>query len=151
MSSYVGTGTHRIGYKAVSFGTGKTVTAYIWSPANAKSDLQTFTELSDGLYYLDYAFAALGTYLCKLYEGGTGTTFATFRIISSPFKPATDTLEGAYTYDQLFRLWQAALAGESSGGGTGTMTFRDAADSKARITATLDDNGNRTEITLDGD
>ncbi len=34
--------------------------------------------------------------------------------------------------------------------GTTTITFRDLADSNARITATVDANGNRTAVTLDG-
>lgn len=61
-----------------------------------------------------------------------------------------EVVEGAYTMRQLLRIMLAALAGKSSGGGTSTITFRDAADSKNRIAATVGGTGNRTAITLDG-
>lgn len=61
-----------------------------------------------------------------------------------------DVIEGTLTLRQATRLFLSALAGKSTGGGTTTLTFRDNADSKARITATVDADGNRTAITLDG-
>jgi len=61
-----------------------------------------------------------------------------------------DVIEGTTTFRQAIRVYLAALAGKSTGGGTATLTFRDNADSKARITATVDANGNRTAVTLDG-
>lgn len=61
-----------------------------------------------------------------------------------------EVVEGAYTMRQLLRIMLAALAGKSSGGGTSTITFRDVADSKNRISATVGGTGNRTAITLDG-
>ena len=81
MSIFYGTGTHRLIYKAQNFTTGLTVTAYIWNPSLTKSALQTFTEVSDGLYYLDYNFAVTGTHFGKFYEGGVGTTVGTFRVV----------------------------------------------------------------------
>ena len=50
---------------------------------------------------------------------------------------------------ELFRLFTAVLANKSGGGGTDTITFRDATDSKNRITATVDDNGNRLNVIID--
>lgn len=67
----------------------------------------------------------------------------------STFDPSTDTLEGSETYDETFRIARAALAGKAAQSGT-TETFRDAADSKDRITATVDENGQRTSVTTDG-
>jgi hypothetical protein len=61
-----------------------------------------------------------------------------------------DVIEGTLTFRQALRLFLSALAGKSDGGGTATITFRDLADSKDRITATVDTDGNRTAITLDG-
>jgi hypothetical protein len=61
-----------------------------------------------------------------------------------------EVVEGTLTHRQIIRIILAALAGKSSGGGTVTLAFRDDADSKARITATVDANGNRTSITKDG-
>lgn len=61
-----------------------------------------------------------------------------------------EVVEGTLTMRQMLRIMLSALAGKSSGGGTATITFRDVADGKARITATVDSNGNRTAITTDG-
>lgn len=61
-----------------------------------------------------------------------------------------EVVEGTLTLRQAIRLFLSALSGKSSGGGTVTLTFRDNADSKNRITATVDANGNRTAMTLDG-
>jgi len=44
------------------------------------------------------------------------------------------------------KLCLSVLTGKSSGGGTATIVFRDIADSKNRISATVDINGNRTAI-----
>lgn len=52
---------------------------------------------------------------------------------------------------ELLKLFTAVLANKSSGGGSNTVSFRDAADSKDRIIANVDSNGNRTDITLDTD
>ncbi len=61
-----------------------------------------------------------------------------------------DTVEGSLTARQILRILLAALAGESNGGGGSTINFRDVADSKNRISATVDANRNRTAVTLDG-
>jgi len=61
-----------------------------------------------------------------------------------------EVVEGTTTFRQVLRILMAALAGKSSGGGTVTLTFRDLADSKDRITATVDVNGNRSTMVLDG-
>jgi len=59
--------------------------------------------------------------------------------------------EGAHTYADLLRLSTAVLTAESSGGGTATIVFRDLGDTKNRISATVDANGNRTAVgTRDG-
>lgn len=61
-----------------------------------------------------------------------------------------EVFEGALTVRQGLRLFLSVLAGKSAGGGGVTITMRDNADSKNRITATVDANGNRTAMTLDG-
>jgi hypothetical protein len=61
-----------------------------------------------------------------------------------------DAVETGLTPRGLLRLIGAALSGKASGMGTTTAVFRNAvADSKARITATVDVDGNRTAITTD--
>jgi hypothetical protein len=54
-----------------------------------------------------------------------------------------------YTLEQTLKLCLAALAGKLSGAATTTVTIRAADDSKARLTATVDSDGNRSAITLD--
>ena len=80
MAELYTTGTNRIAYRAESFATGKTVTAFIWSPALVKSALQTFTEVELGLYYLDYNFASIGTYLGLFYENAVAKASGVFRV-----------------------------------------------------------------------
>ena len=61
-----------------------------------------------------------------------------------------EVVEGTLTMRQMLRIMLAALAGKSAGGGTTTITFRDVADTKNRISATIDANRNRTSVTRDG-
>lgn len=59
-----------------------------------------------------------------------------------------EVVENTLTLRQLLRLSFSALAGKCAGGGTASIKFRDHADSKDRITATVDATGNRTAVTL---
>lgn len=59
-------------------------------------------------------------------------------------------IEPGLTLRQALRLLAAATAGKLSGGGSTTVTIRNAVDdSKNRIVATVDSEGNRTAITYD--
>lgn len=58
--------------------------------------------------------------------------------------------DGSYDLQEMMRLIFSVCCGKSSGGGTHTLTFRDSADGKNRITATVDVDGNRTTIELNG-
>lgn len=60
-----------------------------------------------------------------------------------------EVIEGSTTLRQALRLILAVAAGKSAGGGSSPVTFRDMADSKNRISATVDANGNRTAVTRD--
>jgi len=86
MPFVLGTGLARLYYRAAKFQVGLTVTAYLWSPATppVKSALQTFTELSEGLYYLDFNFTALGGWGALFYENGAATTFGVWQIEEPP-------------------------------------------------------------------
>jgi hypothetical protein len=61
-----------------------------------------------------------------------------------------EPIEGTSTARKQMAINHAVLAGKSSGGGTATVKFRDVADSKDRVSATVDVDGNRTAITTDG-
>lgn len=54
------------------------------------------------------------------------------------------------TVRQALRLMLSALAGKLSGAATATVSIRDTNDSKDRIIATVDQDGNRSAVTLDG-
>jgi len=59
-------------------------------------------------------------------------------------------LEGSTTFEEMFRVMFSALAGKTNGSNTTAPNFRDIADSKNRIDATVDRYGNRTAISFDG-
>jgi len=59
------------------------------------------------------------------------------------------TVEGAYTVQDVLKLMASVMAGKVSGGGTTSVTFRDLSDALDRVTATVDTNGNRTDLTFD--
>ena len=62
-----------------------------------------------------------------------------------------DPVEGSLTMRQLLRIvLAAAAAGKSNGFPAGPVHFRDQADTKDRVTATVDADGNRTAVTVDG-
>jgi hypothetical protein len=50
----------------------------------------------------------------------------------------TMVADGTLTFQQSIKLWNAALAGKLSGGGTGTLAFRDPDDTVDRITTEVD-------------
>lgn len=57
-----------------------------------------------------------------------------------------EVVENAVTMRQLLRGFAAVMLGKSANSGA---DYRDLADSKTRVDATLDANGNRTAVTLD--
>jgi hypothetical protein len=69
---------------------------------------------------------------------------------ASPWSPLDEVIEGgALTARELLRALAAVLAGKASGGGTGTIRFRDLADTKDRLTLSVDGQGNRSAVALD--
>lgn len=59
-------------------------------------------------------------------------------------------IEGGEHHSWFMRIFLAALGNKLSGADTTNMKFRDKADTKDRIDATVDANGNRSAVTLDG-
>ena len=55
---------------------------------------------------------------------------------------------GTYTFAQLMKIMASALAGELSGGGSTTLTFKSVDGASDVIEAIVDANGNRTSVTL---
>lgn len=60
-----------------------------------------------------------------------------------------EVMESGFTGRQMIRGFAAALLAKASGLDTTTAVFRDIADTKDRITATVDASGNRSAVTLD--
>lgn len=58
-------------------------------------------------------------------------------------------VDGGLSAEQLMRITSSVLSGKVSGAGTGTEVFRDLADTKDRVTVTVDSNGNRTAVVRD--
>ncbi len=58
-------------------------------------------------------------------------------------------IEGTLTVKEAQRILLAPLAGKSDGAKTATQHFRNTTDTKNVVTATVDEDGNRTGITLD--
>lgn len=58
--------------------------------------------------------------------------------------------DGDNDLQEMLRIIFSAACLKSNGGGTATLNFRNSADTKNRITATVDENGNRIDIALDG-
>lgn len=133
-------GSNRIVYKATDFKAGVAVTAHLWSPSLAKSELQMFTELEEGLYYLDHDFAEAGSWPLIVYENGVAKGFSVMRV---------EVVEGTITLPAAVRLLLATLVGKLSGAGSTTIRFRDLEDTKDRIVATVDAVGNRSVMELD--
>lgn len=95
-----------------------------------------------------YAAADLG--LTNLDEAVSSRLATTDYEDSDAFWDVADGIETGLTPRQAMKLLTSALAGKISGGGTTTITIRNAvADTKPRITATVDSSGNRTAITYD--
>lgn len=60
-------------------------------------------------------------------------------------------IENGWTPRQSMRVMAAALAGKVSGSGVNAPVFRSITDTKPRITATTDADGDRLTVSLDGD
>lgn len=76
----------------------------------------------------------------------TGTTINTTALAPAVLD---EVVEGTTTLRQSMRLANSANAGKVAGAGTVNVTIRDLADTKNRIDAVVDANGNRTSVTRD--
>ena len=127
---------------AIAWLTGKTLTANVFQPDG--SDRETAINLVENvtgtLYLGDCATIKPGDIIIA-YEAG---------VVLGQVEYDPMIVEGVLTRVEIQRLLLAVLAGLSTGGGSDTLSFRDVADSKDRVVATVDKTGNRTVIVLDG-
>lgn len=68
----------------------------------------------------------------------------------SASNPWTEIIESGLTAAEILRIVAAALAGEVSGAGSGTETFKGLDGTTDRIVSTVDVDGNRTSVVVDG-
>lgn len=78
----------------------------------------------------------------------TAASIAALNDISVADILASGDIDG-YNIEETLKLCLAVLAGKISGAGTTTIVIRAADDSKNRITATVDSDGNRSSVSLD--
>lgn len=70
-------------------------------------------------------------------------------VIADGILDRANGVETGWTLRQVLRIMAAESAGQVSGANTTTVTFRNIANTKDRITTTVDADGNRTNQTLD--
>lgn len=81
---------------------------------------------------------------------GVALTAAERNSVADALLDRTNAIETGWTLRMALRVVAAAVGGKLSGAGTATNTIRSITDGKDRITATVDADGNRSAITLDG-
>jgi hypothetical protein len=133
--------------------TGSVVAALAASGTVAGSSTFTGSVVSKG--NILGAFTGSGTFTAVRYAtGALAGSFAPPVVLEaagfSAYLLDEEDIETGMTMRQALRLIASATGGKVSGAGTTTITFRNAlADSADRITATVDNDGNRTAITYD--
>jgi hypothetical protein len=160
LSDHVGAGSTGEGLTAASVGLSAASIRSAVGLASANLD----TQLSTIAGYVDTEVAAIKAKTDNLPSDPADASdiAASFASIASSIAalPAANDIADAYlgradgietdlTPKQAMRLVIAALAGKANGLETSTVHFRDYTDSKNRITATVDSNGNRSSITYD--
>jgi hypothetical protein len=140
------------GIAAASFASGAITADAIATDAIGAAELaaSAVTEIQSGLSTLTQADIRTAVGLASANLDTQLDALPTANENADALLDRTDGVEAGLTPRGHMRLTGAVLAGEVSGAGTGTEVFRNAvADSKARITATVDTSGNRTAITSD--
>ena len=66
----------------------------------------------------------------------------------STFDPDSDVIENSLTHNDLMKIQSAALAGKVSGSPDGPILIKGVDGTTTRINATVDEDGNRTAVTL---
>jgi len=139
--------------------TGLTVTLDVWEVQRDGTATEivtagSATEIGDGLYRYLLAAGSVdepAEYIAVFKAAGTTVVQNHIPALWVIDRGAVDpVIENSKSMFEMMRIMYAALAGIASGGGTTEVTFRDDADSKDRIVATVDEDGNRSAVVLDG-
>lgn len=132
-------------------------------PADASDISGAFSTVNSTLAtiatYIDTEVAAVKAQTDKLTFDGSNRIVANLTAagldsdaaneIADALLDRTSGIESSYTLRQALRIILAACGGKSSGHETGTPIYRNPGDSKDRISAVTDADGNRTSVTLD--
>lgn len=129
----------------VSGTTGQKLNAAGGSADPWSADLSTYTTGQAGHLLNSRVDAAISTRATQ----SSVDSLPTAETVSTELLDSSD-VETGVTFREALRIVLAALAGGISGAGTNTITIRDVNDTKDRIVATVDENGNRTSVTIDG-
>lgn len=116
--------------------------------ASQLDDLATATDLATVAGYIDTEVAAIKakTDLIPASPAAVGDIPTAAAVADAVWDEAVDS---TITARQSIRLANSALGGKASGLNTTTAVYRDLADTKDRISATVDADGNRTAVTRD--
>jgi hypothetical protein len=121
----------------------------------ATYDVAATEQGSSGFYTANMPALAAGQYsvLAKERAGGapaeSDRTIGTGSVLWSGTRIIGPGSVDGYTFEEAQRLILAASAAKLAGAATPTVTIRDAADTKDRIVASVDVDGNRLAVTLD--
>lgn len=77
----------------------------------------------------------------------TGTGLSTANVGQAVW---AEIIESGYSAEQIMRILAAVLAGQVSGAGSGVETFKGIDGTTNRVVSTVDNDGNRTSVVLDG-
>lgn len=132
--------------------TGLTVTASVYNPDGTvlQAGIACAETATNAIYIGDMPTAGSGVYGVRFFEGTS--VLGTCKIIwdgTQEVVPGLTPIEGDLTDQEALRIILAALVGKVEGAGTHRMTFRDTTDTKDRITASVDTDGNRKAVELD--
>lgn len=116
--------------------------------AEAQSVVVTFYPTPQRLREIAAALAALNTDIQAVATGVVAILQA-FDELPENLLTLPAGVETNLTLREFLRLTTAVLIGKASGLATNTAVFRDFNDTKPRVTATVDENGNRTSIIYD--
>lgn len=124
-----------------------TAEAYVYTP---NATFVTDTAFNGALYTDPGAAAVLsGTAYTQAGVAQTGALALPTAAAISAYILDSDNVETGLSLRHAVRLMLSAMAGKVSGAPTGPITIRDVNDTKDRIVATVDVNGNRLTLTYD--
>jgi hypothetical protein len=143
--------------------TGKTIAVQISKNGaafgNPSAGATNATEIANGWYTVALSVtdtATVGPLIVRGTATGCDNSELVYNVTADAATWATALLdlaagvETGLTVRQGLRLFAAALLGKVSGAAVNAPVFRDTGDTKNRISAVTDSNGNRSSVTLDG-